>query len=114
MLMNQPTVRAVHRITLKPDSDGRITVRALDLGARQLLPDGAAVVLEVGTGWWLTRSDVDHIAAALSNVGHISLSGVFAERHGGRGQFGVIYGLEQIAQELHRAITNPTLMVQTA
>lgn len=114
MLGNQPTVRAVHRITMTPDSEGRITSRALQLDGRQPLPDGSAVVLEVGTSWWLTRSDVDHIARALSNVGHISVSGVFAERLGGRGEFGVIYGLDHIAQELHHAITRLSPAVQTS
>lgn len=57
----------------------------------------------------MSRADVEHISSALSNVGHISITGAHQERGGGKGQFGIIYGLTAIADYLARALVAPAL-----
>lgn len=105
--MVNPSVRAVHRIPLAADGFGQITARSLD--GLPPLPDGSAVVLEVGEGWWINESDLEHIRRALSGVGHISITGVHQQRGGGVGRFGLVYGLDTIAARLSQLLSNPPL-----
>jgi hypothetical protein len=105
--MTNPTVRAVHRISLDTDRCGQITARALN--GVQPLPDGASVVLDAGEGWWINASDLEHIRRALSGVGHISITGVHGARQGGRSNFGIIYGLDTIAERLEQLLAAPPL-----
>lgn len=106
--MDKITVRAVHRISLPTDSYGRITPGSLHC-EDQPFSDGATVVLEVGDGWWIQASDLEHIRFALSNVGHISITGRFTQRGGGTGQFGIIYGIGAIASRLAELLQAPPL-----
>lgn len=106
--MDKPTVRAVYRISLPTDSYGRITPGPLHCTGHPF-PHGAAVVLDVAEGWWMHRSDIEHISVALSNVGHISITGAHQERGGGRGQFGIVYGLTAIVDHLVDALVAPAL-----
>jgi hypothetical protein len=103
-----PTVvRAVHRIVLPADRYGQITVRQL-IGANPL-PLGAVVVVECGEGWWIRHENLEHIRSALSGVGHISITGVFQHRRGGAGQFGIVYGIDAIADKLRAMLATPPL-----
>jgi hypothetical protein len=106
--MYKPTVRAVHRILLDTDRYGCITAGALDAPV-QPFPQGAAIVLEVEDGWWMKESELERILPALSTVGHISITGRHVERKGGRGDFGIIYGLEAIARRLDELLTQRPL-----
>jgi len=102
-----PVVRAVHRIRLTTDSYGQITAREMmDVNP---LPDGAVVVLECGEGWWIRPENLEYIRAALSGVSHISVTGVFQDRRGGRGDFGILYGLDAIADRLRLMLAAPPL-----
>jgi hypothetical protein len=106
--MDKPTVRAVHRVILDTDRYGSITAGVLDCPV-QPFPPGAAIVLEVGDGWWIRETELERILPALSRVGHISITGRHVDRKGGRGDFGIIYGLEAIASRLDQLLSNPTL-----
>lgn len=105
--MDKPTVRAVHRVVLDTDSFGGITFGALDSPC-QPFPQGAAIVLDVGDGWWTRESELERILPALSQVGHISITGRFVERRGAPG-FGIICGLEAIAARLDERLAQPPL-----
>lgn len=95
----RPAVRAVHRITIPSDDQGRIDAR--HLMDAEPLPAGAVVVLQLGDGWWLNRSDLQHIHSALSRVEQVSVTGNHrCGRTGGVGQFGLIYGIDAIAAAL--------------
>ncbi|MFV6033171.1 hypothetical protein [Streptomyces sp. NPDC056264] len=107
--MDKPTVRTVRRVLLPTESGGRITPGPLHTD-RPLYPDGAVVVLEVGAGWWISAADLRHIRMALSNVGHISVSGTHpGGRPGGRGDFGIVYGLEEMARMLAELFEEPPM-----
>lgn len=106
--MDKPTVRAVHRVVLDTDGHGGITFRQLDCPV-QPFPDGAAIVLECGDGWWTRESELERILPTLSRVGHISVTGRFVERRGGSAGFGIICGLEAIASRLSQLLENPPL-----
>lgn len=105
--MDKPTVRAVHRVSLDADSYGGITFGALDSPV-QPFPEGAAVVLDCGDGWWTREGELERILPALSRVGHISITGRFVERRGAPG-FGIICGLEAIAERLDQLLVRPPL-----
>ena len=105
---NPPVVRAVHRIVLDTDRYGQITAR--DLIDANPLPDGAVVVLECGEGWWIRPENLAHIHSALSRVGHISITGVFQDRRGGVGRFGIVYGIDAIADKLRQMSAAPPLL----
>lgn len=105
--MDKPTVRAVHRVTLDADTYGGITFGALDSPV-QPFPVGAAVVLDCGDGWWTREGELERILPALSRVGHISITGRFVERRGAPG-FGIICGLEAIADRLDQLLATPRL-----
>lgn len=108
--MYKPTVRAVHRITLDTDRYGQITAGGLNMVGDALpFPDGAAVVLECGTGYWIRESELEHIRSALSNVGHISITSTSAQTQGGSGHFGTIFGLDAIARRLDELLSSPPL-----
>lgn len=100
-------VRVVHRIVLPTDSQGQITARNL-IDANPL-PPGAVVVLECGEGWWIRPESLEHIRSTLSGVGHVSVTGVFSNRRGGAGQFGIVYGLDAIADKLSSLLAAPPL-----
>ena len=107
--MSKPTVRAVYRVTLDTDRYGQITARAL-IGAGQVCPDGAAVVLDCGTGYWINSCDLEHIRKAFSNVSHISVTAALQQEHrGGNGHFGTIFGIGAIADRLGELIAAPPL-----
>lgn len=106
--MDKPTVRAVHRVILDTDRYGLITAGVLDSPV-QPFPDGAAIVLECGDGWWMHSAELERILPALSRVGHISITGRHVERRGGRGDFGIIYGLEAIAARLDQLLAMPPM-----
>jgi hypothetical protein len=103
--MDKPTVRAVHRVILETDGYGCITFGALDSPVLPF-PEGSAVVLECGDGWWTREGELERILPALSRVGHISITGRFVERRGAPG-FGIVCGLEAIAARLDRLLTQP-------
>lgn len=103
--MDKPTVRAVHRVILDTDGHGCITFGVLDTPVPPF-PDGAAVVLECGDGWWTREGELERIPPALSRVGHISITGRFVERRGAPG-FGIICGLEAIATRIDQLLTQP-------
>ena len=105
--MDKPTVRAVHRVLLDTDGYGGITFGVLDTPVLPF-PDGSAVVLECGDGWWTRESELERILPALRRVGHISVTGRFVERRG-NAQFGLICGLEAIAARLDQMLANPPL-----
>ena len=108
--MYNPTVRAVHRITLDTDGYGQITAGALNrVGEGYPFPDGATVVLECGPGHWIKESELEHIRSALSNVGHISITSTSAQTQGGSGHFGTISGIDTIARRLDELLTSPRL-----
>jgi hypothetical protein len=103
-----PTVvRAVHRIVLATDSYGQITARNL-IDANPL-PPNSTVVLECGEGWWIRPEHLEHIRSAVSGVGHISVTGVFQQRKGGVGQFGIVYGIDAITDKLRTMLAAPPL-----
>lgn len=106
--MDKPTVRAVHRVILDTDRYGAITAGVLDSPVQPFAP-GAAIVLECGDGWWMREAELERILPALSGVGHISITGRFVERRGGRGDFGIIYGLDAIASRLDQLLRQPPL-----
>lgn len=106
--MDKPTVRAVHRVVLDTDRYGCITAGVLDSPV-QPFPRGAAIVLEVGDGWWMHNSELERILPALSQVSHISITGRHVDRGGGAGGFGILYGLAAIAEKLDQLLANPTL-----
>lgn len=106
--MDKPTVRVVYRVSLPTDSYGRITPGPLHTDGSPF-PQGTAVVLDVADGWWMQRSDIEHVASALSHVGHISVTGAHAQRGGGKGQFGIVYGLAAIAESLDALLAAPPL-----
>jgi hypothetical protein len=106
--VNQPTVRVVHRIALPVDECDAISAGTLSLPGLRF-PDGSAVVLEVGHGWWMKESEIHHIHRALSNVSHITITGVHSERAGGRLAFGMYYGLDAIAKKLGDLVAEPIL-----
>jgi hypothetical protein len=106
--MDKPSVRAVHRVLLQTDGHGQITFGALDCPVLPF-PDGSAVVLECEDGWWCRASELERILPALSRVGHISITGRFTERRGGNAGFGIICGLDAIAQRLNQLLANPPL-----
>lgn len=108
MIHGTPTVvRAVHRIVLTTDSYGQLTAREMmDLPP---LPPGSMVVLECGEGWWIRPENLEHIRSALSGVGYISVTGVFQHRSGGAGQFGIVYGIDAIADKLRQMLAAPPL-----
>lgn len=105
--MDKPTVRAVHRVILDSDGYGSISFAALDCPV-QPFPDGAAIVLECGDGWWTRESELERILPALSRVGHISVTGRFVERRG-EAAFGLICGLEAIAARIDQLLSQPPL-----
>lgn len=105
--MTKPSVRAVHRVLLEQDN-GCISFAVLDTPALPF-PDGSAVVLECGDGWWTRESELERILPALSRVGHISVTGRYVERRGGSAGFGIICGLEGIARRLDQMLSNPPL-----
>lgn len=96
--MDKPTVRAVHRVSLDVDRYGGISFAALDCPVQPFAP-GAAIVLECGDGWWTREPELERILPALSQVGHISITGRFVDRRG-RADFGLICGLDAIARRL--------------
>lgn len=106
--MDKPTVRAVLRVSLDSDRYGEVTAGVLDSPV-QPFADGAAVVLDVGDGWWMREAELERILPALSRVSHISVTGRFVERRGGAGGFGIIYGLEAIAARLDDLLSSPRL-----
>lgn len=106
--MYKPTVRAVHRVQLDTDRYGQITPGHLNM-AGVLLGDGASVVLDCGSGYWITESDLEHIRSALSNVGHISITSMDARQRGEVGRFGVISGIDAIAARLDEMLAMPQL-----
>lgn len=105
--MDKPSVRAVHRVTITADSHGGLTFGVLDTPVLPF-PDGAAVVLDCGDGWWTREGELERILPALSRVGHISVTGRFVERRGTPG-FGIICGLEAIASRLDYLLANPPM-----
>jgi hypothetical protein len=106
--MDKPTVRAVHRVILDTDRFGGITFGVLD-GPVSPFPDGTAIVLECGDGWWCRATELERILPALSRVGHISITGRFVERRGGTPSFGLICGLDAIARRLDELLAAPPL-----
>lgn len=106
--MDKPTVRAVHRVILDADRYGCVTAGALDAPV-QPFSAGAAIVLEVGDGWWMQETELARILPALSNVGLISITGRYVDRRGGSGGFGIIYGLDAIARRLDQLLAQPPL-----
>jgi hypothetical protein len=106
--MDKPTVRAVHRVLLDVDHTGSIGFGALDTPVLPF-PDGSAVVLECGDGWWTRDSELERILPALSRVGHISITGRFVERRGGNAGFGIVAGLDAIAARLSELLASPPL-----
>lgn len=106
--MDKPTVRAVHRVILDTDRTGCITFGVLDTPVLPF-PDGSAVVLECGDGWWTRASELERILPAMSRVGHVSITGRFVERRGGTPGFGIIAGLDAIAAKLDELLANPPL-----
>lgn len=105
--MDKPTVR-VHRVSLPSAGYGQIKAGPLHTEGHPF-PDGAAVVLETGDGWWMRSDEAQHIARSLANVGHITITGLHHERGGGRGQFGIVYGLAAIAEYLDELLAAPPL-----
>lgn len=105
--MTKPSVRAVHRVLLSEDN-GCISFAVLDTNVLPF-PDGSAVVLECGDGWWTRESELERILPALSRVGHISVTGRYVERRGGSAGYGIICGLEAIAARLDHLLANPPL-----
>ncbi|MFJ3812590.1 hypothetical protein ACIPWE_40305 [Streptomyces sp. NPDC090073] len=106
--MDKPVVRAVHRVLLEADPSGGLHFGVLDTPVLPF-PDGAAVVLECGDGWWCRESELERILPALSRVGHISITGRFVERRGGTPGFGIVCGLEGIAHRLDQLLSQPSL-----
>lgn len=106
--MDKPTVRAVHRVLLDTDRTGCITFGVLDTPVAPF-PDGSAIVLECGDGWWTRASELERILPALSRVGHVSVTGRFVDRRGGTPGFGIIAGLDAIAQTLDKLLANRPL-----
>lgn len=106
--MDNPTVRAVHRVILDTDGHGGIAFGVLDTPVLPF-PDGAAVVLECGDGWWTRASELERVLPALARVGHISITGRFVERRGGNAGFGIICGLEAIANRLDHLLRSAHL-----
>lgn len=105
--MDDITVRAVFRIPLPHDGYGEIKAGHLLNGFGLPFPPGAAVVLEVGAGYWCRRSELEAVARSLDGVRTISVSGTDL-RQGGR-DGAVITGLGQIAAALHAMCTAPAL-----
>jgi hypothetical protein len=105
--MDKPIVRAVHRVVLDTDRFGCITFGALDCPVQPFRP-GSAIVLECGDGWWTRESELERILPALSQVGHISITGRFVERRGAPG-FGIICGFDAIADRLSQLLAQPPL-----
>jgi hypothetical protein len=110
--VDKPTVRAVHRVVLESDRTGGITFGVLDTPVPPF-PDGSAIVLECGDGWWCRESELERILPALSRVGHVSVTGRFVERRGGTPGFGLICGLDAIARRLDQLLSQQPLF-QTA
>lgn len=106
--MDELSVRAVFRIPLPHDGYGEIRAGHLLNGGQLPLPPRAAVVLEVGAGYWCRRSELEAIARSLHGARVISVSGTDM-RQGGRHDDSVITGLTQIADALHELCTRPHL-----
>ena len=106
--MDKVSVRAVHRVPLGTDGYGGITFSVLD-GPVRPFPDGAAVVLDCGDGWWTRLSELERILPALSGVGHITITGQFVDRKGAAAPYGLICGLEAIAERLGYLLANPPM-----
>lgn len=105
--MDKPSVRAVIRIPLPHDGYGEIRCGLLS-GSVLPFPPGAAVVLEVGTGYWSRASELERIARSLAAVGQISVTGT-SVRMGGPSGDGVITGLGEIAAKIAHLLGNPRL-----
>jgi hypothetical protein len=99
--VSKPTtvVRAVHRVHLDVDRFGCITAGPLDSPV-QVFGPGASVVLEVAEGWWMHEHELARMLPALRLCRLVSITGTHVDRGGGRGDFGIIYGLSAIAARL--------------
>jgi hypothetical protein len=106
--MYKPTVRAVHRVQLDTDRTGQITAGYLNMDGHAF-EDGASVVLECGSGYWIRESELQHICSALSNVQHISITSNTRSAQRGAGHFGTISGIDAIAHRLSELAAMPPL-----
>lgn len=106
--MDKISVRAVFRIILPHDGYGEIRSGHLLGGEGLPFPQGAAVVLEVGAGYWCRGSELERIALSLATVRQISITGTDI-RKGGTSDGSVITGLGEIAAKIAHLIGNPVL-----
>jgi hypothetical protein len=106
--MDKPIVRPVFRIPLPHDRCGEIRAGAV-IDTMPPLPPSAAVVLEVGAGWWCRHTELERISSVLGTVAHISVTGTDLRRGGADGQNGVVTGLGGIADMLGQLIASPPL-----
>jgi hypothetical protein len=107
--MYKPTVRAVHRVKLDTDRTGQITAGHLNMNGHAF-DDGATVVLECGSGYWIRESELQHICSALSNVSYVSITTCTeSPQRGGAGHFGTISGVDAIARRMGELLAMPPL-----
>ncbi|MFF8495175.1 hypothetical protein ACF06O_30605 [Streptomyces albidoflavus] len=101
-------LQAAARTVLDTDRYGQITAGWLNM-AGVAFDDGAVVVLEVGAGFWIRKSELEHIASALANVSHISITSAHSERGREVGHFGTIAGIDRIAAALSHLLAMPPM-----
>lgn len=103
--MYKTSVHAVFRITLPHSGLGEIRSGHVLHGIAVPLPPRAAVVLDVGAGWWMRESEMARIAASLGRCGAVSIEGTDL-RSGGADEDleGVITGVCAIAATLARLL----------